>query len=380
MKSNIISILRKLKILFFFDYLRKIRFFYLRNHFPYLKLDFTSAVVKVRNVSDIDEQLYDRMFKSVRSELGYEPTGLWTDIFDEYQADAVRLIKEGNKDGLLKMLQSPLSNNIQYGFDNLAKVLQSNFRLETINEAKTTSDHFLALGEYTLASRYFSPEGLVSPLKERVDINKIVNKIVNSVFNGKCIFPNPYIGERGMATEYGIASIRTPAAIYQSIRVLDLGKNICEIGPGLGRTAYFSKLLGAQRYTLVDLPIPSLCQSYFLGTSLPNETFIYNHETSKNQKAIKFQQPESFLNDNEKYDVILNVDSLTEMGADAAKTYLRNFIGKSDWLLSINHEGNEFTVREIASELNEYTLISRSRSWVRLGYVEELYKIEKSSQ
>ena len=232
------------------------------------------------------------------------------------------------------------------------------------------------MGEYTLATKYFSPEGSVSPIKKEADIQKIVNKIVSLVFDGRCVFPNPYLGERGVATEYGVASIRIPAAIYQSIRVREFGASICEIGPGLGRTAYFSKLLGAERYTLVDLPIPSLCQSYFLGTSLPNETFTFNHESSKNYKGIKFQQPESFLNDTEKYDVILNVDSLTEMGIEVAKTYLKSFVGKSNWFLSINHEGNEFTVREIAAELNEYRLVSRVRSWVRMGYVEELYKIQ----
>ena len=160
----------------------------------------------------------------------------------------------------------------------------------------------------------------------------------------------------------------------------DFGLKVCEIGPGLGRTAYFSKLLGVTKYTLVDMPIPSLCSAYFLGCSLPNEIFVFNGESEKNEKVIKFQQPEAFLNDNELYDVILNADSLTEMGIDVARNYLKSFITKTEWFLSINHEANEFTVRELAAEFTEYKLVSRSRSWVRSGYVEELYKIAKTAQ
>tara|TARA_B110000008_G_scaffold185130_1_gene183950 strand:- start:905 stop:1891 length:987 start_codon:yes stop_codon:yes gene_type:complete len=325
-------------------------------------------------VDELDPELFDRIFESAKSELSYDASGEWRDIFDVYQADGVKLIRDGKKNKLIKMLADPLSNNLQYGFDNLARVLQSKFRLETISEAATAADHFLALGEYTLATKYFSPE-CVSPFKQRVSIGKIINEILRTSFKGKIIFPNPYINEVGLNTEFGVASIRVPAAIYQALRMREFGLKICEIGPGLGRTAYFSKLLGVKQYTLVDLPIPSLCQAYFLGCSLPNENFTLNHESSNELNGFKFRQPETFMLESDHYDLILNVDSLTEMGIDVARTYLRNFVGKTNWFLSINHEGNEFLVREIAAELPEYKLISRNRSWIRQGYVEELYKL-----
>ena len=375
MKKQLKKILRSLNLLFLVDYLRKIRFFYLRNHFPYLNINFETSRVSQRNVAEIDPELFNRIYESAKSELGYKASGQWRDIFDECQADAVRFIKDGEKNKLLQMLTDPLSNNLQYGFDNLSHVLQSKFRLETINEAATAADHFLALGEYTLATKYFSPEALRSPVKQRFNIGNTIKEIVESEFKGKIIFPNPYINEVGLNTEYGVASIRVPAAIYQALRAREFGLKICEVGPGLGRTAYFSKLLGAYQYTLVDLPIPSLCQAYFLGRSLPNESFTLNHEGLNELGGFIFRQPEEFMQERDQYDVILNVDSLTEMGIDVARAYLRNFVGKTNWFLSINHEGNEFSVREIAAELPEYRLMSRNRSWIRQGYVEELYQI-----
>ncbi len=328
-----------------------------------------------RNVNKIDSDLFNRIFDSAKSELGHEASGQWKDIYSAYQADAVRSIRDGDKSLLQKMLADPLSNNLLYGFDNLANVLQSKFRLETSNEAITSADHFLALGEYTLSTNYFSPEAIVSPIKKKIFITSIIKDIVESKFEGKVIFPNPYINEVGLDTEFGVASIRVPAAIYQALRAREFGSKICEIGPGLGRTAYFSNLLGVEKYTLVDLPIPSLCQAYFLGTSLPNERFTFNHESLNELGGFIFRQPDTFMQESDQYDLILNVDSLTEMGVDVARTYLINFVGKTNWFLSINHEGNEFSVREIAAEVPEYKLISRNRSWVRQGYVEELYQI-----
>ena len=87
------------------------------------------------------------MFNAARTELDYEATGEWKEIYGAYQLEAVRLIRDGEKSQILQMLENPLSNNLQYGFNNLASALQSRFRLETISEATTAADHFLALAD-----------------------------------------------------------------------------------------------------------------------------------------------------------------------------------------------------------------------------------------
>ena len=97
MKKCIIQILRSLNLIFLIDYIRKVRFFYLRNHFPYLKIVFDTSKVVKKNVSDIEPELFDRIFESAKSELEYEASGQWRDIFNEYQGDAVKLIRDGKK-------------------------------------------------------------------------------------------------------------------------------------------------------------------------------------------------------------------------------------------------------------------------------------------
>jgi hypothetical protein len=73
-------------------------------------------------------------------------------------------------------------------------VLQSSFRLETKKEPQLASDHFIALGEYTLTTKYFNNEAIVSPIKKKVDVQAIINKIVQTKFSGgEFLFPNPYV-------------------------------------------------------------------------------------------------------------------------------------------------------------------------------------------
>ena len=277
------------------------------------------------------------------------------------------------------MLSDPLSNDLMYGFDNLSKSLQSRFRIETISEIDLTADHFLALAEYTGNVNYQSPESLVYWQKKKINLSAIIDEMVRKIFGRSIYFPNLYIGERGLNTNFGIASLRVPSAIYQAIQAVKMGANICEIGPGLGRTAYFANLLGAKKYTLVDLPISCLSSGYFLINSLPGVQFSFSGEDDI-EEGIEFRDPNIFFEGSSKYDLILNVDSLTEIGIDLARKYLKEVIKRANYFFSINHEGNEFTVRKLAEEFNELKLLSRSRSWIRPGYVEEIFAVQNTSE
>ncbi len=212
--------------------------------------------------------------------------------------------------------------------------------------------------------------------EKKINLNLIVENIIYKIFERNIIFPNLYKGEKGLDTKFGIASLRVPLSLYQAIKVTNLGTNICEIGPGLGRTAYFAKLLGAKKYTLVDLPICSLSQGYFLINSLPNSAFSFSGDNDIGE-GIEFRVPDDFFKNSSIYDVILNVDSITEIGINRAKKYLTEIIKKTNYFLSINHECKQYTVRSLSKEFKDLKLISSSRSWLRPGYIEELYKIQK---
>jgi hypothetical protein len=88
--------------------------------------------------------------------------------------------------------------------------------------------------------------------------------------------------------------------------------------------------------------------------------------------GIKIISPKTFIESRICYDIVLNVDSLTEMDATVASEYIEQIKKRSAMFLSINHESNSFTVRDMIGHMNGY---SRYPYWMRKGYVEELVKL-----
>jgi len=86
--------------------------------------------------------------------------------------------------------------------------------------------------------------------------------------------------------------------------------------------------------------------------------------------------PAPFLESSDTYDLVVNVDSMTEMSRDYATRYFEAASRRSRGLLSINHEFNSFTVREIAGPTAS---VYRNEYWLRRGYVEELFTFSKAS-
>jgi hypothetical protein len=72
-------------------------------------------------------------------------------------------------------------------------------------------------------------------------------------------------------------------------------------------------------------------------------------------------------------DVVLNVDSLTEMGEKTATDYFTWMSENCETFLSINHEANHFTVRDLCLSLYPSSLRSRNPYALRTGYVEEFF-------
>jgi len=364
-----------LNCFFIFDLLRKIRFFHYRFHYPYINLHYKKSKVSISNRDQIDKNKFERLVTSITKSKTFEGDGLWNEITKKYQREVIVHLKNKDYSKIESILANPLSNDLMFGFDNLAKSLRSILRIETITECSLTADNFLALAEYLGVINYQSPESLVSPKKKFIDLNPILDQIIYKVFGKSISFPNFYMGEIGVYSKFGIASLRVPSSIYQAIQVSNIGNKICEIGPGLGRTAYFSKLLGAKKYTLVDIPLSSLTQGYFLMRSLPEIKYSCSGE-SDIEEGIEFRTPDQYFKGKGTYDVVLNVDSLTELDILTARKYLTEIIKRSKYFLSINHEQNDFTIRNLAKEFKELSLISSSRSWIRQGYIEELYKVD----
>jgi hypothetical protein len=70
---------------------------------------------------------------------------------------------------------------------------------------------------------------------------------------------------------------------------------------------------------------------------------------------------------------VLNVDSITEMDFQHAFDYVQKIRRCAARFLSINHEANPFSAKDLLSKCGARTRALRYPYWLRKGYVEEIF-------
>jgi len=193
-----------------------------------------------------------------------------------------------------------------------------------------------------------------------------------------------------LRTAHGLFGERDANAIFTAwlLRSILRGAEparICEIGAGSGRVAYWSRRLGSNSYTIVDLPHVNAVQGYYLLKSLPEDSIVLYGEQPARSDAAFTVWPSHAVGELEgrEYDLVLNQDSMPEMSHDTVEDYLR-------WIrsvcrgvfVSINHESKpaygagfaQVSVPEIIREIGGFELQERYPYWLRRGYVVEVYR------
>jgi hypothetical protein len=182
----------------------------------------------------------------------------------------------------------------------------------------------------------------------------------------------------GVAAGEGLITERMVHAAYCARRVRELldrdqHPRVLEIGAGLGYVAYYASQLGIRDYTIVDLPMTNAAQAYFLGRSLGEDRLVLEgEEPDRAPAAVKIGPPRGIHEEATAFDLVLNVDSLTEVGATAADDYSDRILKLAPAFLSVNHEANTYTVRDLFAARG--AVIERFPYWLRAGYVEEIIR------
>jgi hypothetical protein len=265
------------------------------------------------------------------------------------------------------MLREPKTTDLFYGFDNMCRCIDTDQPRWESTSAKRYWD-ILLLCQAIGARRLWHPENSSVHLPS---IETLLSSLDNAL-GFKVVFPNPFPGEVGLATIRGTISYHAIQALYQAWRISQLltGERVVEIGGGLGRTALYAWHSGLCDYTLIDLPLTGVAQAYFLGRTLgPNAICLFG----EHRPGIRVLPPSAFLEASDCYELVVNVDSLTEMARDTALAYVTAIKQRAVAFLSINHELNEFTAGEICAGVGEMPAFSRTPYWLRRGYVEELF-------
>jgi hypothetical protein len=181
--------------------------------------------------------------------------------------------------------------------------------------------------------------------------------------------------------ELALASTRAPLARYQADRLLSAlhsisGTAVVEIGPGTGHCAFFAYRDGVTDYTTIDLPLGMVAHARFLAEALgPDSIWMDGDIEPPPTNKIKIFSAASLPD--RQYDVVLNVDSITEMSIKTALKYAGWINGHARLFISMNHPWNLFTVTDLAKCGLTAKPVYRAPVPQRDGYFEEVFAIDR---
>jgi hypothetical protein len=326
----------------------------------------------------------DRVRRSYKLALSASTAGnskIWGPI-DERRSFVHAALIDGDNSALRNIFSDPMSSDLFLGADYLCHSVLGQLRSGTSYnlqplaflagepveriDADGIADHFRKVTQKRLCT--FARE---AGLNDAGDAESIVSGL-DRLSNQTVSFPN-LSGEVGLATSRGIATYRAVLALHQAWLILGFlencsGKSVIEIGPGLGRTAYYTFQAGFTDYSTVDLPMGIVAQACFLGAALgPDKIRLYGEDDRAGciRLYAAGNQPDR------KYALAFNSDSMTEMTMNAAMGYARWMWQHCEAFFSINHDLNLFTVRDISTKF--FVLKRRVPYVMHGGYTEEYF-------
>lgn len=297
-------------------------------------------------------------------------SGVWGTISD-LRAPVHEALLATENDGLRAIFADPIRTDLFCGVDNIS---DSNLG-RSLNDPEAVAhfsqeakEHFLSLTRTLNCSD--DPELALG------EIDKLLNQRIE--------FPAPFRGEIGLKTSRGTVSFRAIQSIYQAWRLCTLlaetpNYAVLEIGPGMGRTAFYAYRSGLTDYTTLDLPLGVIAQACFLAAVLGSEAiWLLGDDAAFATNRIRLFSSKKYLSD--RFSLVLQADGLTEMPPAIAIDYAF-WIGRhADRFLSINHGKNPFLVSEVVSLTLACAPTDRRKYPVRDGYAEELFDFKSGSR
>lgn len=263
-------------------------------------------------------------------------------------------------------LSNPINHNLWYGFDGLARHFAKDvLEVDTYRVHDVLRRFFEAVG----ARMWQEERGPVPPA--------IANDLLVSGLEGALgvtlDFPAPYPRMGGIAHRGGVIRSRALWGLYLAWRAKQAGaRSVLELGGGLGYAAHYASLLGIADYSIVDIPLTLVASGHFLGLTNGEDKVLLHGEQDDGSRAFRLLPPQAFPEEKQ-FDMVVNMDSFPEFGLEIAREYVGKIKRSTKKFLSINHECEKYTVRELFHNDPDVVSYSRHPFWLRKGYVEEFF-------
>ena len=314
------------------------------------------------------KRLCDYYDKRVKKDTKVTGSYEWDGIIASH-SEFVEILKKKDldklNDYLSNMFSKPLCQGTAQG-QNFFETLKRDVDEIQKNTGFAIYDKFLSVMEANAVIPAFSPEDY----QKRQDFLKFYTispddylDMLERSFDCDLAAPKYQGSHFGIQTKrHGLYSDRDIMALGIAIRIKETYWNrkditIADLGGGVGHLTYWLNKLGFNNVTYIDVPTVSVSAIYFLETNGITNT--------------KFVSPDEFDGD---FDLVVNIDGLTQYSKEAAESYASKIEAKANHFLSINREFDEFRVSDIC----KMRRISRNPFWLRRGYIEEDYVPESN--
>lgn len=310
----------------------------------------------------------------------YGEVSMWTSIHAQVRDVHEALVAE-DVVATAELLRDPTTNRLMYGYEwffHESPILQ-----DPQPFADETKDVLIRLAEALALVPVEYPETTMHSQLWRTNIDLATADVVALVerkLSLRLAMDPVHRGVTALDVGGRLLTERMVNAAYLAYRSRELlpatGRRVLEIGAGLGYGTLYARQLGVTDYTIADLPLTSVAHAYFLGRMLGPDAVVLEGESDAPLAAhdkVKILTPALLDDPRSRFDLVVNVNSLTEVGHGLAIEYARHIAELAPTFLSINHEANVFTVNELFAGNTDLS-IDRFPYWLRNGFVEEVIR------
>ena len=313
---------------------------------------------------------------------------LWTGLLNREFRELVGILESRDLSSLTRYLQ-----NLGHEFTWFGGVTLSIDGFTSTRGAHEVAlsylDKLVCLAEALGALPLENPEQPSSRLNMYMDVDEICMRIEQRI--GFPIVPHAAaLPVTGLTSRSGPLHYRYFNSLYAAVRISEIlsGKGpVCEYGGGLGLVAYYANALGHTDYSIFDLPLVNVVAGYFLLNALGEDAVCLFGEDHVHPavKVLPYWRcvnadPGSFM-------LSVNQDSFPEIDPVLVVQYLAQIKRTTTrYFLSINQEAqasmgsrNQNSVPALVAEHGGFSRVYRMKYWIREGYAEELYAIDRAS-
>ena len=313
---------------------------------------------------------------------------LWSGIIEKEFADLITILNNKDADKLVDYLMHFGESYTWFGGLCFSLDGYNHLNKAERNVAISYFDKLVCLAEAVGAIALENPEQGAWGENVKLDVKTLIELI--EVQTGTSLHvPQGIVPVSGIESPVGPIHYRHLNSYYAAWRAKTLvgktGGSVCEFGAGNGIAAYYAHRMGIAKYTTIDLPLTNVFSGWFLINAIGADKVCLHGESSDVNGIQLLPSWKCADIEANAFDLVLNQDSFPEIDKTLLLSYFE-VIQKiaSQYFLSINHE-TESPMADVGhsnvSKLLKYNphfaLLSRTKYWIREGYVEELYRIQK---